>query len=341
MVRSGAMIWPLRIGLMVCCAALPWLAGPWYALVMLLALPLLRALLDVSHERLTAWACVAGGCVSAALTLPRWLWPAVAVWGLGLMAISFLRVAPGKATIRSGAVLAAAAGATMLMLLVQRYGGQMIPGLAQEVIDFIDQHPSSVEMLLSAYQTGLARLEGDLALVPALRLFNVIIMPPDVRLQLLNSLRFTLETLLEAYLPRWLVGWMMLTALLPALAQEGCLYGRGKHSDLPPLWQWYLPRGLAGGMSVMLLLGFLPSLTQSPVLGYLGVMCGTLGYWAWAAQGASMLVSLLSARGFQPLGCGLIVALGVTVLPLALFLLGCYDQLFDPRLLRGRRNDTI
>ncbi|MCH5287971.1 MAG: hypothetical protein J1E43_11140 [Christensenellaceae bacterium] len=341
MVRGGAVIWPLRIGLTACCALLPWLAGPWYALVMLLALPILRALLDASHERLTAWLCVAGGCISAALLLPRWLWPAVAVWGLGLLTMSFLRVAPGKATIRSGAMLAAVTGISVLALSSLHFEGQMISALAQEAIDAIDRHPNSAAMLLSAYQAGLARLEGDLALVPALRLFNIVIMPQAVRMQLLYSLRFTIETVLQAYLPRWLVGWMLLTALVPALAVEGCLYGRGKHSDLPAPSRWYLPGRLAAGMMVMLLLSFLPYLTQSPALGYLGAMCGTLGYWAWAAQGASTLAYLLTGHGFRPLTCGLLIALGVTVLPLVLFLLGCYDQLCDPRLLRGSRSETI
>ena len=340
-VRGGARMWPLRLVLAVCCVLLPWLAGPWYAAVMLMALPVLRALLDGVQERLTTAVCVVGGCVSAALMLPGWLWPAVAVWAFGLMAMSAAGVRPGQATIRSGAMLAAAETVALAALLYGHYDGQVIPGLAERAVGWVDGHASGSEMLLMAYQTGLARLEGDLTLAPALRLFGSVVMPPEMRLQLLYSLRGTLETLLMSALPEWLVGWMLLVALLPALALEGSLYGQGRRSDLPPVSLWYLPGRYAVGTALMLMMGMLPLLTKSPVWACLGGLCGTLGYWLLAVQGASVLVSILSRRRVSAVACGALVALGVVALPLALFLLGGFDQVCDPRHLRGSRNETI
>ena len=78
MVRGGAGNWPLRLVLVACCAAVPWFAGPWYTLVVVLALPVLRALLDAMRERWTARVCVAGAYVAGGFLLPEWLWPAVA-----------------------------------------------------------------------------------------------------------------------------------------------------------------------------------------------------------------------------------------------------------------------
>lgn len=341
MVRGGAWNWPLRFVLVALCAVVPWFAGLGYALIVLLALPVLRALLDAANERLTTWLCVAGAYVAGGFLLPEWLWPAVSLWCAGLIAMSLLRVPAGSKTIRAGAVLAAGTGMLTVALASVHYGGQLIPGLAQGAVDLVDQHPNSTELLLNAYRSGLARLEGDQALVPALRFLGIIIMPADVRVQLLYSLRGTLEIMLKNYLPPWLVGWMLLTALVPALALEGCLKGRGLRSDLPPLERWYLPDRMAVGAAIMLVLSWLTYMTESPPLGYLGAMCGTLGYWAWAVQGASTLMSILTARQMRPVFRGLLIAAAVVLAPLALLLLGCYDQFRDPRHLRGSRNETI
>ena len=341
MVRGGAGNWPLRLVLVALCAVVPWFAGSWYALVVLLALPVLRALLDAMHERPTVWICIAGACVSAALLLPGWLWPAAALWGAGLIAMSVLRVPAGSKTILAGAVLAAGTGILTLTLATVRFDGQLIPSMAQGIVDLVDQHPNSAAMLLSAYRSGLARLEGEHALVPALQFLGIIIIPADVRLQLLYSLRTSLETMLRNGLPTWLVGWMLLTALLPVLALEGSLRSRGRHSDLPPLERWYLSDRMAAAAGVMLLISLLTYLSASAPIRYLGAMCGTLGYWAWATQGASSLLSVLTARRMRPLFRGLAIALIVALVPLALVLLGCYDQFRDPRHLRGSRDETV
>lgn len=341
MVRSGARIWPVRLCLIAGCAVLPLLAGMWYTLIVLLLLPVIRVMLDAMRERVTLGICVAGSCLCAALQLPGWLWPVPAVWGLGLLGASALRVLPGKATIRFGAGLTAVAGITALALAASRYGGQLVPVLAQKAVDLVDRHPNGTIMLLSAYQSGLARLEGDLVLVPAASIFDSVTIPADVRAQLLYSLRASLEMVFQVSLPQWLVGWMLLTALVPALVLEGCLRNDGWHSDLPALGRWYLPGKMAVGAMILLLMGYLPYVTESPSWGYLGAMCGTLGYWAWAIQGASSAVSLMTVKGVQPLARGVLIALGVIVMPLILFLFGCYDQFRDPRQLRGFRNETI
>lgn len=337
--RGGVFNWPLRLGLIACCAVVPWCVTPWYTVALLMALPVLRAMLDAVHERPITWVCVASAYAAGGFLLPEWLWPAVALWGVGLMAMSIARVRAGSRTILAGLALAVATLVLALALALRRSGGPLVPWLAQAIVDGIDQHPKSASILLNAYQMGLARLEGRQAILPALQLGNAIIIPADTRLQMLYSLRTSIEALLTAYLPQGIVSWMLLTALLPALAAEGVLRLRGRHSDLPPLTRWYLSRELANGVLVMLLLGFLPYLTDAPALVSLGGMCYALGYWGCALQGASLAIFMMNGRGVKPLLCGLFIALIATALPLTLFFLGGFDQFRDPRHLRGPRDD--
>lgn len=337
--RGGVFNWPLRLGLIALCAVVPWCLTPWYAPALLLALPVLRAVLDAVHEHWLSRLCVLSGCLCAALLLPAWLRPAVALWGGALIAMSLAHVRAGFRTIRASLALAVAALIVTLFLMVPRADGQLIPWLAETVVDRIDRHPNSAAILLNAYQLGLSRLEGKMALLPALRLGNFIILSGETRLQMLYSLRTSLELLLKGLLPQAVVCWTMLTALLPALAADGVLRLRGRRSDLPPLSRWYLPRELANGVVVMMLLGFLSYLTDAPVLTLLGGMCYALGYWLCVTQGVSLTIFLMNGRGVKPPLCALLIVLVILALPLALFFLGSFDQFRDPRHLRGPRDE--
>ena len=337
--RGGVFNWPLRLGLIVCCAVVPWCVTPWYTVALLMALPALRALLDAMGEYPLSRACVLCGCLCAAFLLPAWLRPVFILWGAGLIAMSVTHVRFGSRTVLASLALAVATVVLTLALALPRSGGQIIPWLAETVVDRIDRHPDSASILLRAYQMGLARLEGRMALLPALPLGNLIIMAPDIRVQLLYSLRTSIEMLLTGYLPQGIVCWMLFMALTPALASEGMLHLRGRHSDLPPVSRWYLPRELVNGVLVMLLLGFLPYLTDVPALTALGGMCYALGYWGCALQGASLTLFLMRERGVQPLMTALLILLVMAALPLALFFLGAFDQFRDPRHLRGPRDE--
>lgn len=337
--RGGVFNWPLRLGLIALCAVVPLCVTPWYTLALLMALPILRAVLDAMHEHWLSRACVLGGCLCAALLLPAWLRPTIILWGAALIAMSVTHVRAGTRTVRASLVLAVAAVVITLVMLLPHSGGQPIPWLAETIVEQIDQHPNGSAILLNAYQLGLARLEGKQALLPALRLGNVISIAEETRLQMLYSLRTSLEALLRRLLPQGMVCWALLMALLPALAADGVLHLRGRRSDLPPLSRWYLPRELATGAVVLLLLGFLPYLTDAPIPAQFGEMCYALGYWACVLQGVALTVFLMKQRGVKPLLCGLLIVLVILTLPLALFFLGSFDQFRDPRQLRGPRDD--
>ena len=338
--RGGVFNWPLRLGLIACCAVVPWFLSPGYTVALLMALPILRALLDAMHEYPLSRLCVLCASVCAAWLFPAWLRPVLILWGGGLIAMSLTHVRTGSRTILASLALAVAALLLTLALTLPRSGGPFVPWAAQAIVDAIDRHPNSPAILLNAYQAGLARLEGNQALIPALRLGNLLIISPDTRLQMLYSLRTSLEILLAAWLPQSIVGWLLAMALLPALAAEAVLRLRGRSSDLPPLSRWYLPREMATGVVVMMALGFLPYLTDQPLLVGLGEMCYALGYWVCALQGAALMIHLMLGRGMKPLLCGLFVLLVMTMLPLALFFLGGFDQFRDPRHLRGPRDET-
>ena len=337
--RGGVFNWPLRLGLIALCAVVPWCVTPWYTLALLMTLPVLRAALDAIHEHWLSRACFLSGCLCAALLLPAWLRPTIILWGAALMAMSVTHVRAGTRTILVSLALAVSALIVTLAVTLPRAGGQIIPWLAEAVVDQIDRHPNGSAILLNAYQLGLARLEGKQALLPALTLGNAVIIAGDTRLQMLYSLRTSLEALLKSLLPQGMVCWALLMALLPALTAEGVLHLRGRRSDLPPLSRWYLPRQMTTGVVVMMVLGFLPYLTDAPVPAQLGEMCYALGYWAIVLQGVSLTIFLMSGRGVKPPLCALIIVLVILALPLALFFLGGFDQVRDPRHLRGSRDD--
>ena len=338
--RGGVFNWPLRIGLIACCAAVPWVLSPWYTVALLMALPILRAMLDTLHEHVLSRICVASAGIVGGLLLPEWLWPVVALWSACLIAMSFIHLRVGSRTILASLALALAALFMALGLTLPRSGGSFVPWAAQAIVDAIDRHPSSSALLLNAYQLGLARLEGQQALLPALRFGSFLIIPPDTRLQMLYSLRTSLEMLLTGLLPQAIICWLLAMTLLPALASEAILRLRGRSSDLPPLSRWHLPPEMATGAVVMMVLGFLPYLTNQPTLVGLGEMCYALGYWLFALQGAALMIARLLSRGMKPLLCGLLVLLVMAMLPLVLFFLGGFDQFRDPRHLRGPRDET-
>ena len=338
--RGGVFNWPLRLGLIACCAVAPWFLSPWYAVALLMALPMLRALLDAIHEYPLSRVCVLCGCACAFFLLPAWLRPVIVLWGGGLTAMSFTHLRAGSRTIAASLALALASLLLTLGLILPRSGGQFIPWAAEVLVDAVDRHPRSATILLNAYQMGLARLEGRLALIPALRLGNILLIPPDTRLQMLYSLRTSLEILLKVWLPQGIICWLLSMALLPALAAEAVLRQRGRGSDLPPLSRWHLPRDMVNGVVVLMVLGFLPYLTDQPLLTGLGEMCYALGYWLCALQGAALMIALMLGRGMKPLLCGLLVLLVMATLPIVLFFLGGFDQFRDPRHLRGPRDET-
>lgn len=324
--RDDPLVGTLRVGVIACCVVLPWLTGPWCAAAVLLALPVIQAMLGAMRERFVARVCVLGAWVAGMCLLPAGFRPVVALWCAGQMVVG-LTGWEGRRLMIANAALAVLTEALALLLADLSWKDPIIPTLAQMAVDWVDYSPQSAAWLLNAYQAGLARLPSDLAMVPAVRVFQAIIIPPETRLQLLYSLRASLESILYASLPSWLMAGVLCSALIPSLISEACLRGRGRHSDLPALEDWRMTAKQSAVTAVLMLGGILPLLTEQPVLVMMGMMSGFLGFWGYAVRGAVYLYgSLLAWREHSALRWILPVLL-LLVFPLGLILYGIFRRI--------------
>lgn len=231
----------------------------------------------------------------------------------------------------TGAIVLLAAG---LALLRQRYAGAICPGLAGDMVTAIGARKDSADWLVQAWRMGLIRLDGDV--LPALRLFGVTVIPPEVRTDMLNSLRLSIEALLTDGLPRLMVLYAALSALLAALLSDAMARLARRPGRLPSLECWYLPREAAISACVLAALSLLRWLTASLTVYQTAVMCATAFGLMFTAQGAALTVWWLRRRGWRRVTSGLTAVALALVLSSVVMVLGAVDQWLDPRGLHGK-----
>lgn len=336
-------------GLARCVGLAAALALPWalfgktaVAVEALLAWPL-AAVLQVSWGFAAALAPVAVAAMAlvACPVIPAWL--AVLWGGLGALGVC-LRPRSIRVWIGCWAGLSLTAAGAAALALHLAYGQQQAAyGLAETVIRWIDQSPRGTELLLNAYQAGLASLEGKLAMLPALRWGAVTVMTQEVRQELLYSLRTNAEDLLTVWLPRGAVYGAGLTALACVLLPSEALRRRGVPRQgaerallLPPMEKWRMPRLLGAAALCLCLCGLLP-VPQTPALRDLQMMLSALGTLAFRAQGICLMLYLMRRAGMRKPLRGLWALLAAVFLPSLATLAGLADQ-FLP--LRERGDDS-
>lgn len=354
---------PQRLTVLLAAAVLglvlPHMLGAGYVLLLLLALPVIAAVTAqyslLSQERFDAWrlggyALVAGLALMTlpvlpdSLTLPAWLLPPLMIW-LGAAAVQLTmpeRLRGIRRAVYWACVCAAMAIAALAMAGL-RYDGRIIPGLAESVTARIRsagvfEKPKLLTML---YSSGLARLDDKSAamLKAGVSVGGMLGFSPQLQEELLLSFGTTMRVLLPSLLPKALIYHGLLTVTLTTLAGEYVLRAAGRPGDLPRFSAWYMPTGFGRGMMAMVTMGLLPMLTDNAAAGMLGSLCNTLGYWAFAIQGAALMRSLMISAG-RSRGMGIFMTvLGVLFAPMVLVLLGLFDQFRDPRALRGDFTD--
>ena len=167
---------------------------------------------------LYGWPVTSVLCVLAAAAgwavLPQEALPVVLFWCIacGLTSCLPMKRRLLRPALRSGMCLAA--WGIGLFILLRLTGGQIVSGLAQAACDYVDRSPDSTELLLRAYSAGYARLEGTAALAPAVRLMGTVVIPAETRIQMLYSLRVSLEEILPTLLCSAVVYHTALTVVL-------------------------------------------------------------------------------------------------------------------------------
>lgn len=329
------MRWVLRGGSIVLAAGIPLLAGTPGALVLLLILPVAVECCRAAGEKPACGAAIAalcaGCCAISALVLPALAWCGA---GLGMCLLG------GEHPQSRGLAWAGLCMAMLCGLLIWmnvHYGGQVIPGLAEDAAAWVNAQDNAGDMLLRCYQLGLSRLEDDMQ--PVVNLLGMLVMTQQVRLELVYSLRTSLETLLASLLPQVIVAWVLATAVLTASLPDVVRRRQGKRGKLSPFGTWRLSSSQRHGLNLLALGYFLPLLTGSDVLSLVGGLCAAVFQYGYMLLGLAVMEGITKQYGTSRLLRRLWMAACLVLAPVILVILGIADEVLDLRKLRRSTED--
>ena len=308
--------------------------------VPVLAVQLLLPVAASVSGALYPWPMTASMCILAAVAgwkvFPLQALPVVLLWcaGTGLTACLPMRRKLLRPTLRTGVCLTSwCAG---MLILLQMTGGQIVNGLAQAACDFVDRSPNSTDLLLRAYSAGYIRLAGTDALFPAVRVMGNVMIAPGTRVQMLYSLRVTLEGMLPSALCSAVVLHTAVTVLLSTVLPDWLRRKRGERGDFSPMEQWYMPRRM-GAAVFALCLGWVIALLAGDGIGaYLGWMCAEVFRVAFILQGICWMQWMGKRMGIRSAVRNLWSVVLSVILPLIPMVMGMIDQRRDARHLRPK-----
>ena len=327
-----------RILILIAAAALPFAAHPAIVLAALFLLPVLSECMRAAGWKGHGVMTAAAVCLGAWLAGETRVGQLVGLWLLAALTVERLPALRTHRRRTLGWTLFYAAMVCICMtLLRERYHGTAAAGLADDITALVQGLESPERTLLTAYQLGLARLEGEMAEVPAIQLFGAIIMAPDTKQELINSLRTTLHYLLNDLLTDCAAGYLTVSTLLCAVLPEAIRRRRGEPTELKSIDALCMSRREALCAGSLLLFGMVQYLTDSLAVYQAAGMAMTAFSILCGAQGVCLIAWWLrksrSRMGIIP---GTIIVL--LMLPAAgfiLLMLGAVDQIADPRKLRG------
>ncbi len=279
-------------------------------------------------------------CALAAATgwkvLPAQVFPLVLFWDAasGLTACLPMKQKLMRPSLRAGMCLAA--WCIGLATLVQVTGGHVITGLAEAACAYVENSPDSTELLLRAYSAGYVRLQGTEALMQAMRFTGGMIIPAEIKAQMLLTLRVSMEEILPSLLCSAVIYHTALTVLLCTVLPDWQRRRKGERGEFAPLEQWYMPRRL-GWAVFALCLGWLMALMAGDGIGaYLGLMCAGVFRVAFILQGICWLQWMGKRMGVRSTVRNVWSVILSVVLPLIPMVMGMIDQRRDARHLRPR-----
>ena len=280
---------------------------------------------------LCVFAAVAGFRAFPAETLPVTLfWCAAS----GLTACVPFRNRLMRPAFRTGMCLAA--WGIGLFILMRLTGGQIVNGLAKAACDYVDHSPDSTSILLQAYNAGYVRLQGTEALMPAVRVMGSVVIYPEVRVQMLYSLRVSLEEILPGLLCGTIVYHTALTVLMSTVLPDWLRRKRGETGEFAPMEQWYMPRRL-GAAVFMLCIGWVIALMAQDGTGaYLGWLCADVFRAAFILQGICWMQWMGKRMGIRSTVRNVWSVILSVVMPLIPMIMGMIDQRRDSRHLRPK-----
>ncbi len=313
------------------------LAGVPLLLLTMVLLPVAASLIHYY----CGWTGTAGVCAAAAVAgcvvFPVPAIPAVIIWCGGTFAAAYIPVKkPITRPILWGAVCLAAWSAALVALAVAT-DGPIANGLAQRICDMIAASPEQDTILLNAYSMGYCRLEGTQGLIPAVRSMGSVVIEDQTRLQMLYSLRVTLEESLPATLCDLVVFHTALTTLLCTVLPDWRRRRTGGKGMLPSMDQWYMPRRLGRAVGALLIGWLISFMSGTGVVGYLGTLCADVFRVAFMIQGICFLQWLGKRVGVRGAMRNLWAVVLSVLAPIVPIIMGLIDQRKDARHLRPNK----
>lgn len=330
------MHWVLRGGSIVLAAGIPLLSGIPGALALLLILPVAVECCRAAGERPACCAAIAAFCAGCCYAAPALTLPALVWCGAGL-GMSLLGGDEPQGRGLAWAALCTALLCGLLVWMNFHYEGQVFAGLAEDAVTWVNAQDNAGEMLLRCYQMGFSRLEDDMQ--PVVNLLGMLVMTQQVRLELLYSLRTTLEALLTSLLPQVIVFWVLATAVLTAALPDVVRRKGGRRGRLPSFGTWRLSIGQRRCLNVLALGYFLPLLAGSAVVSLMGSLCAATFHCAYMLLGLAVMEGLTKQYGTARLLRRLWMAVCLVLAPVVLVILGIADEALDLRKLRRSTED--
>lgn len=223
-----------------------------------------------------------------------------------------------------------------LSILCGHYDGALFHGLAMDFAGMIDRSRNANTVLLTAYQLGWARLDESMQGLPALNLFGMTVLLPQMRTELLNSLRATVEFALQEQLPVWMVTYWGVTGALVAWLPSAIVRLRGGEGEFPPMRSWHMDDATGRGAALLVVFGLMRYMTGSLAVYQAANMASAAFNVIFGLQGLCLAVWWLRERPSMALMAVFAAAMLLPMLPTALMLLGLFDQFADPRVLRAK-----
>lgn len=309
--------------------------------VMMLLLPVMLAVLaytsGVLPTVLTALVAIAG-CFAAGASE---LWIAAVPWGVlnCFAALCPLKNPRKRVWLWAGVIVAM--WAFFLVLLQIATNGQMVTGLAKELQNELEQSPFCDALLMSAYNSGLARVSSaeGLGTVYAASVLKLAL-PAEVRTELLYSLRVSFEGLMPSAFCEAFIAHITVVTLLCSLIPDLLRSKNGEKTVYPKFQEWHMPSGIGLAVGLLALGWLIQLMTDSDLWMYIGIMSSAVFSVCYGLQGISFQLWLESKMGMGKAARVLWIVGMLILIPFVPVILGIVDQRRDARNLRDREETT-
>ena len=306
---------------------------PILAAAMLL-LPPVSAVLAVTSGWWGAAMVCAGACGACILVFPPEALPLSLGWCILCAVIPVIPLKKKAARPFLWAGLCLGAWITGIVMLLGITKGQIVTGLAQIFCDWVEKSPQCNTILLNAYSMGYSRLEGTAALVPAVQVMGHVLISEDVKMQMLYSLRVSLEGMLPSVLCETLVYHTAVTTLLSVALPDWRRRKAGAEGELPPMERWYIPRGLGLALMALCLGRVVALFSSNGAAVFMGWLCWAVFKAAYVVQGLCLLQWMEKRMGIRSVIRNIWAVVLSILAPIIPMVMGMVDQRRDSRHLR-------